>query len=110
MNSWTQRQRRRVAWFCAAVALLLPWEAQLHKLWHARQAVAEAKQRTDELPQTAQVCEQCLLFTALDAALPSRAIDVAHVEEALPTPKTVALAWHAFAFTAYQSRAPPRQT
>jgi hypothetical protein len=110
MNTWTQRQRRRVAWFCAAVALLMPWEAQLHGLWHARQAVHEAKQHTDPLPHTAKVCEQCLLFTALDAAVPSRALSIAVGDEALPTPKAVAQPWHAFAFTAYQTRAPPRRT
>lgn len=110
MTTWTQRQRRRVAWFCAAVALLLPWEAQLHQLWHARQAVHEAKQRTDQVPHTAKVCEQCLLFTALDTALPAHTLEVAGGDDALPTPKIVVHPWHAFAFTAYQTRAPPRRT
>ena len=116
MNNWMRKRQRQIAWFCAAVALWMPWDAQLHGLWHARQAVHEASARADlppqaahgaGLPHAAQVCEQCLLFSALDAALPSHALDFPTVGEAPATRPAVVRSGHADPFTAYRTRAPP---
>lgn len=127
MNTWLQRRRQQIAWFCAAVALWMPWDAQLHGLWHARQAVHEAAlivaalppaanhvaltqaSRSGALPHSAQVCEQCLLFSVLDAALPSHALDLPTVAEAPASPMLIVRQWSAAPFTAYLSRAPPRR-
>lgn len=118
MKLWTQRRRRQIAWLCAAVALWMPWYAQLHGLQHAQQAAQEAGLPAVSLaPSThegaarhaAQVCEQCLLLSALDGALPSRAFDLAPAAAAPVAPLPVAHRRDASPFFAYLTRAPPRR-
>ncbi|HMN77631.1 MAG TPA: hypothetical protein PKC97_16345 [Burkholderiaceae bacterium] len=118
MKLWTQRRRRQIAWLCAAIALWMPWEVQLHGLWHARHGVSEAASLAAASPaakhdaalvHATQVCEQCLLLGVLATALPSRGLDFVAVG-ATPTASPTVVRQHDVApFRAYRSRAPPRQ-
>lgn len=118
MNAWMQRRRRQIAWFCAAVALWMPWDAQLHGLWHARQAVQEAALLAAAVPpaanggtlqHAAQVCDLCLLFSAHDAALPSHAVALPAVATAPAASPPGLQGRDAAPFVAYRTRAPPRR-
>ena len=106
MSRWLYRQRRLIAWFGIAVALLLPLGAQLHALSHALKAVQEAAHSEPLVPQT-QACEQCLLYVALDAALPAHAAALPALPSGSSEPIALAAVHRATAFTAYASRAPP---
>jgi hypothetical protein len=100
------RWRRLIASFGIAAALLLPVGAQLHALSHALNAVQEAAHGEPLVPQ-ARACEQCLLYVALDAALPAQGAAVPAVRAEAPEPPALGMARRATAFTAYATRAPP---
>ena len=106
MNQRLMTRRRLVAWFSIAVALLLPLGAQLHALSHALRAVQEAAHPEPLAPQT-QACEQCLLYGALDAALPSPVAPAIVVPTTTPGPLLRRALPRVAPFTAYSARAPP---
>ncbi len=99
-------RRRAIAWLCIAAALLLGVNAQLHGLSHAVQAV-QAAAHQDPLAAHAAACEQCLLFAALDGAVPAPAATPLPAACATAVSPVPALPAYPTAFTAYVSRAPP---
>ena len=104
MNAWSTKQRRLIAWFSVAVALLLPLGAQLHALSHALKAVAA---HSEPLAPQAQTCDECLLYCALDTAMPAQAAAVVVVSVLPGEPLALVVQPRAAPFTAYTARAPP---
>jgi hypothetical protein len=102
------RHRQAVVRLCCCALLLLGAGAQLHGLSHALEAAQQAKSHHDTAAAHSQVCEQCLQYAALDAAMPT--IDAtglwttATQSAYLAPPSTQ----RAATFAAYRSRAPPR--
>ena len=106
VNRAVRAPRRLIAWFAIAVAMLLPLGGQLHALSHALRAVQEAG-HTEPLAPQSQACEQCLLYVALDAALPSHAVFVPLVTLVAHEQSMPVAARRAVSFSAYDARGPP---
>ena len=104
MNAWLTQQRRLIAWFGVAVALLLPLGAQLHALSHALKAVAA---HSEPLAPQTQTCDECLLYCTLDTAMPAQAAAVVVISAPPGEPLALAVQPRAAPFTAYAARAPP---
>jgi len=100
------RRRRAIVWLGIATVLLLGVGAQLHGLSHSLLAVQESEKQEPWVAQS-QPCEQCLLFAALDGAVPAPAKAPVPAACAAGERATPELAVRAVAFTAYVSRAPP---
>jgi hypothetical protein len=106
ITSFMRRRRHAIVWLCAAAALLLGVQAQLHGLSHAVQAV-QASAHHDPVALHAQACEQCLLYAGLDGTAPTHALALATVAAAEVEAIAAVPLLRAAVFTAYVSRAPP---
>lgn len=106
ITSFMHRHRRAIVWLCAAAALLLGMQAQLHGLSHAVQAV-QASAHHVPVSLHAQACEQCLLYAGLDGAAPTTALAPASLADNRVEAGAPAMLPRAVVFTAYISRAPP---
>ena len=104
--SFMHRHRRAIVWLCAAAALLLGVQAQLHGLSHAVRAV-QASAHHDPVSLHPQACEQCLLYAGLDGAAPTTALAPAALACDRVAAGASATRLRAVVFTAYLSRAPP---
>jgi hypothetical protein len=106
ITSFMHRHRRAIVWLCAAAALLLGAQAQLHGLSHAVQAV-QASAHHGPLSLHGHACEQCLLYAGLDGAAPTTALAPAALADNRVEAGAPVTLPRAAVFTAYISRAPP---
>ncbi|MBE2261195.1 MAG: hypothetical protein IAE92_00555 [Burkholderiaceae bacterium] len=99
--------RQIIAWFCIAASLWMGTAFQFHGLAHALQSL-EASEHQDSAPGHQPACEKCLLFAAVDGAMPVHAVALFGAPPVALGDASGAIRLHATAFTAYASRAPPQ--